>query len=314
MIGLLKNELIKTFSRRLSKILLFFVLFFSVGTAIIGKTQDTGNHNWQVTEQKVLSENKNRSQLSSLSPQLKVDAENKVKIAQYRLKNHQAPRKTNPWSALLRVSGLIEMVIILTIIIAAEIVSREFNDGTIKLLLIRPHQRSKILLSKYLTIVVFVIAIMGLVLISQLLSNGILYGFSNLFSTINSTDLFINNSGKVVSLSNISQIGKMYGLSFFAIMNYGTIAFAISTLLRNSAMSVGSSLLLMILGNSMVEATSKIAWLKYLPFANSDFSLYIYHLVPRPEMTIGFAIVILLIYIIAFNAISFCSFNRRDII
>ncbi|MFS1245099.1 ABC transporter permease [Enterococcus lactis] len=314
MISLLKNELVKIFSRRLSKILFLLLLLFSIGTAIVGKMQHTENANWKAAEEKVITENENRIQLSSLSPQLKADAQNKVKMAKYRLKNQQAPAKINPWSAILKVSGLIEMVIILIIIVAAEMVSREFNDGTIKLLLIRPHRRSKILLSKYLTLAIFSGVALLLVLVSQFFINGFLYGFSHLFTTFHSTDLFISSQGQVVRLSNISQLVKLYGLSFFSIMNYGTIAFAISTLLRNSALAVGSSLFLMIMGNSMIEATSKIAWLKYLPFANSDFSLYIYHLAPRPEMTIGFSLMVLIAYMILFNVISFYSFNKRDII
>ncbi len=65
-------------------------------------------------------------------------------------------------------------------------------------------------------------------------------------------------------------------------------------------MAVGSSLLIMILGNSMIEATAKIERLKFLPFANSDVSLYIFHLPARPEMTLGFSISVLLVYIFGF--------------
>lgn len=314
MIALLKNELVKIFSRRLSKILFILLLVFSIGAAIVGKMQNTESSDWQAAEEKVIFENENRIQIANLSPQLKADAQNKVKIAKYRLKHQQAPIKANPWSAILKVSGLIEMVIILTIIVAAEMVSREFTDGTIKLLLIRPYRRSKILFSKYLTLAIFSGSALLLVLISQLLINGFLYGFSTLFSDFHSTDLFIDASDQIVQLSNVSQLLKLYGLSFFSILNYGTIAFAISTLLKNSALAVGSSLFFMMLGNSIIEATSKIVWLKYLPFANSDFSLYIYHLAPRPEMTIGFSLLVLVAYMVLFNVVSFYFFNKRDII
>jgi ABC-2 type transport system permease protein len=105
----------------------------------------------------------------------------------------------------------------------------------------------------------------------------------------------------------------MYGLSIFPVMGYVTLAFAVSTVLRSSALAVGSSLLIMIIGNSMIEATAKIEALKYLPFANGDISLYIFHLPARPEMTLGFSISVLVAYIFGLTLISWAVFKRRDV-
>jgi ABC-2 type transport system permease protein len=96
-------------------------------------------------------------------------------------------------------------------------------------------------------------------------------------------------------------------------MGYVTLAFAVSTILRNSALALGSSLFLMIVGNSMIEATAKVEWLKYLPFANSDISLYIFHLPARPEMTLLFSITVLLVYIFALTLLSWIVFKKRDV-
>lgn len=314
MIQLVKNETAKIFSRKLAKVLFALLVVFSIATAVTSKLQDNQITDWRTKESRIISENENRIRLSNLDPQLKTEAQNKVKIARYRLKNNISPAKSNPWSATLKASGLIEMVIITVIIMAAEMISREFTDGTIKLLLIRPHRRTKVLFSKYMALIIFSTLSLFVVLSSQLIFNSFLYGLPSLTSEFTSTDLFINTNGKIESLLNASQLLKLYGLSFFSIMSYGTIAFTISTVLRNSTLAVGSSLFLMMVGNSMIEATSKIAWLKYLPFANSDFSLYIYHLAPRSEMTVLFSITVLLVYILLLNGISFYVFNKRDII
>jgi ABC-2 type transport system permease protein len=105
----------------------------------------------------------------------------------------------------------------------------------------------------------------------------------------------------------------MYGLSIFPVMGYVTLAFAVSTVLRNSVLALGISLFIMIVGNSMIEATAKIEWFKYLPFANSDISLYIYHLPARPEMTLNFSIAVLLVYIAALTLLSWFVFKNRDV-
>lgn len=215
----------------------------------------------------------------------------------------------NPWLALLKLTELVEMVEIVAIIIAADMVAREYTDGTMKFLLIRPHSRTAVLSSKYMAVSLFVLMTLILTVTCAYVTNILCCGVGD----IHTTDLFLNQEGQVIRLNVFTQVIKIYGLSIFPIMSYITIAFAISTILRNSALAVGSSLLIMILGNLMIEATAKIEWLKFLPFANSDVSLYIFHLPVRPEMTLGFSISVLLVYIFGFLFISWIVFKKRDV-
>lgn len=201
------------------------------------------------------------------------------------------------------------MVIIFAIVIAADVVSSEYTNGTIKLLLIRPHSRTKILFSKYIAVILFSLFLLLILFITGYNVNAFFYGTGDL----NRTDLFLNPEGQVTEMNVFIQVMKMYGFSFFPILSYTTLAFTLSTILCNSALAVGVSLFMMIVGNSMIEATTKIAWLKYLPFANSDISLYIFHLPPRPEMTLGFSLSVLLVYIVIFFGVSWVIFIWRDV-
>ena len=140
-------------------------------------------------------------------------------------------------------------------------------------------------------------------------ANALFYGTGD----IHARDLFLDPQGQIVQRNVMMQAIKMYGLSIVPIMGYVTLAFAVSTVLHNSALAVGISLFIMIVGNSMIEATAKMEWLKYLPFANSDISLYIFHLPARPEMTLGFSISILLVYIFALSLISWVVFKKCDV-
>lgn len=307
--GLIRNELMKIFSRRLTIILLLVMCIYAIGTSIFtGMTYHPAD-NWRTEAEQTVQRNKDRLNLVELSPQLKADAENKLAISQYRLDNNIPTPNMNALSALQKSSGLIETIILITLIIAAEMVSREYTDGTMKLLLIRPHSRMAILLSKYLAIVLFCIFSLLLTLISAGVTDVLMYGLGD----IHATDLFINQQGQIAQLSVLAETMKFYLTSILPIMSYATIAFAISTILRNSALAVGCSLFLMVCGNMMIEATSKFAFLKYLPFSNSDMSLYIYHLQPRPEMTMGFSLAILLIYMVVLFAISMMVFKKRDV-
>ena len=66
------------------------------------------------------------------------------------------------------------------IMVAATIVSEEFNKGTIKLLLVKPYSRTKILLAKFLTTVIMTVFIISITILMQILIGGILFGFDSL--------------------------------------------------------------------------------------------------------------------------------------
>lgn len=309
MSGLIANESMKIYSRKLTWILLLLLVAITIGASIIGKMNTKPSENWRSETTQLVQQYEERLKITELSPELRADAENKLKIAQYRLENDIPTPPSNPWSALLTFSGLVEMVMIFAIVIAADMVAGEYTAGTMKLLLIRPHSRTKILFSKYIAVSLFALVMLALLVICGYATNALFYGLSS----IHTTDLFLNQQGQIIQQNVIMQVIKMYGLSIIPVMGYVTLAFAVSTVLRNSALAVGISLFIMITGNSMIEATAKIEWLKYLPFANSDISLYIFHLPARPEMTLGFSISVLLVYIFGLALTSWAVFKKRDV-
>lgn len=307
--GLIVNEVMKIFNRKLTWVLLFLLITITMGAFIMNKMNDNPSTDWKSETTQLVHQYEEQLKIKELTPQQHADAENKLTIAQYRLENNIPPVENNPWSVMLKFSGLIEMVIIFSIVIAADMVAGEYSSGTMKLLLIRPHSRSKILLSKYIAVTLFACFMLLLLVVFG-------YGINALFYGMGSThvkDLFLNHQGEIVQLNVLMQAIKMYGLSIFPIISYATLAFTVSTILRNSALAVGISLFIMIVGSSMMEATAKISWLKYLPFANSDISLYIFHTPARPEMTLGFSISVLLFYIFTLLLISWVVFRKRDV-
>ena len=311
MSGLVANESMKIYSRKLTWVLLLLLVAITIGASIMGKinSTNTNTEDWRAETTRLVRQYEERLKITELSPVLRADAENKLKIAKYRLDNNIPAPLSNPWSALLTFSGLVEMVMIFAIVIAADMVAGEYTAGTMKLLLIRPHSRTKILFSKYIAVSLFAFVMLALLVVCGYATNALFYGAGD----IHTTDLFLNRQGQIVQQNVLMQVIKIYGLSIFPVMGYVTLAFAVSTILRNSALAVGISLFIMIAGNSMIEATAKMEGLKYLPFANSDISLYIFHLPARPEMTLGFSVSVLLVYIFALTFISWAVFKKRDV-
>ncbi len=77
-------------------------------------------------------------------------------------------------------AGLTMLVSLFTIIVAASIVSSEFKWGTIKLLLIRPISRGKILWTKYVNVLIFSISMLIFSFLINLIIGAILFGINGL--------------------------------------------------------------------------------------------------------------------------------------
>ncbi|MDN6386038.1 MAG: ABC transporter permease, partial [Alkalibacterium sp.] len=168
MTQLIINEWQKVFSRKSNIIIMVFIVgisaFFSFIPLLFNNEQaietNTYGENWQseVSQQvQTLQEEAEtiRSQEGELSFSDSIIAstnEGEVQRLSYHLdKDIEPPATNNFFDNLVGASSLNALIGIFVTIIASAMVSKEFNMGTIKLLLIRTQSRSKILTSKYVT-------------------------------------------------------------------------------------------------------------------------------------------------------------------
>ena len=211
-------------------------------------------------------------------------------------------------------SGYSLFIIILIIIVAGTIVSEEFNKGTIKLLLVRPYSRVKILLSKYITCLIVLICSIIFVALMQTVVGGIVYGFD---SYKNPTVLYnyATNSLNVVSMTGTLAIMAVAILPKLILLM--TLAFTLSTVITNTPVAIAIPLL-----GSMVESIinqlaimyEKANFLKYFVTPNWDFSQYLYGALPQMKgITLGFSVCICLAYFIVMIALSIWNFKKKNI-
>jgi ABC-2 type transport system permease protein len=191
-------------------------------------------------------------------------------------------------------ANLIFLCTIFTVIIAADSVAGEFSSGTIKLLLIRPASRSKILMSKYVATLLFAIALILILFISAFLISGILEGFGHLGD---------GTAGHVLAI---------YGSSGIEMLLIVTLAFMLSTVFRSSSLSIGVALGLLFIGPLLVGLIAKYAWAKYYLFSNT-LSQYVNDSPMIEGLTLQFSIGILLVYFLVFNLLSWVIFVKRDV-
>src|SRR5699024_271444 len=87
----------------------------------------------------------------------KIPVQNEHKVLQYQVDHDVNPYEENNWTFMNSQASNIFIVfaLLFVIIISSDNVSGEFSRGTIKMLMVRPHSRWKILLSKYVAVLLF---------------------------------------------------------------------------------------------------------------------------------------------------------------
>ncbi|MCM3570682.1 ABC transporter permease [Neobacillus mesonae] len=312
---LIMNEWIKIFKRPgtfvMIGLLILSVLATGVLTKMYGNHPKTDHTQWeQQVSQEIKQDQKQISELPPTAVNVKKNLERKAAVNQYRL-DHKIPpvNGTTGWTFINDSSGLISFAGLFTIIIAAGIVASEFGWGTVKLLLIRPIKRYKILFSKYMTVILF-----DLFMLAVLFVSAAVLGFA-LFGTGDGNNVHLAYSnGTVVEQNMLLYLIKTYLLTSIDVIMITTMAFMISAVFRNSSLAVGLSIFLLLMGGTVTSLiASRYDWAKYILFANTDLTQY-FDGVPLVEgMTAGFSIVMLLIYFFVFQLLAFGIFTKRDV-
>lgn len=204
-------------------------------------------------------------------------------------------------------------VTLFTVIVGSGNVAAEFSDGTIKQLLIRPYQRWKILLSKYIAITLYSAILLVLLLFFGFIFGLLFYGVSD-FSA----------ESKIVSSMNgnpTGGIGKLFFYHFLlfipSLLIVTSFAFMLSTLFRSQAVAVGLGVFILFSSSTAGQVISlfmnKYHWMKFLIFPHLDLTKYAVSPVIMKGITLPFSLSILLIYYVIFMALTFIFFQKRDI-
>lgn len=209
---------------------------------------------------------------------------------------------TADMSALDMMSNLLSfhyLVNIFSIVIMAEIVASEFTWGTIKLLLIRPSSRYKILASKLVAALLFMI------------------GFSIVFllvAALISFALFTSTSGVDTGLI-FDRTLESFSYSFISLFVVLTFAFMLSAVFRSSGIAIGLSMFLYMTSSiwTLLFNPVKYAWAKYLLFVNLNLDQYVGGGSRFEDMSLSFSISVLAVHAILFLGISFWVFKKRDV-
>ena len=207
----------------------------------------------------------------------------------------------------------IAIIVMIVVIVAGVSISEEFNKGTVKLLLVRPYSRTKILISKLIAVFITMLITTATILLLQFIIGGIVYGFGTYMMNVVQFD-FTTNS--IVTLNIFAYLGLIFICKLPIFILIGTLAFALSTLFLNSPLAVALPIL-GYMGSDMINMIAisyKWDWVKYFVTPNWDLSQYLFAGTPMfSGISIEFSITICAIYFVIMLVASIVSFKKRNI-
>ena len=321
---LVENEVLKLLRRRRFR-LVWLILVVFIGIIVYAQSQGRekmrAGKPWRVETQEQIA----RMQGWLRSGRIMLDtSERWVRFEIERLQYH-LDRDINPdaISGPLFARGFANassylLLPLLAIVFAADIVSSEFSQGTIKLLLTRPVGRLRVLASK-------LAALLLAITLTVLFGGAVAYGIGGLafqyagwgaplLTGFRATEGVFDPS-TIRSIPLWQDTILVFGLAWFAALAVGAIAFLCSVLLRSTAAAMGTMVAALIAGTILPRVASSWEAQKYLFVTNLPLpDYYSGSPPPIPGMTVPFSVLMLALWGTAALALAFAVFARRDVL
>lgn len=202
------------------------------------------------------------------------------------------------WDYIQVSSYLLIVIQLMCIIVAGDIVSSEFEKGTIKFLFTRPVKRVKILASKYITVIYIIILLVTLQLLMSCILGIVFY-----------SETLLTLDQKVL----IGLGGYLFNLIEIVVMS--TIAFSFSAITRSSVFAIAVPIFMLFTSNAIITLLDHYHYQsgKYLLFANTNLMPYFFGQPLFEGMSLTFSIINIVLHMIVFFFFSFLSFTKRDV-
>lgn len=250
--------------------------------------------------------------------------EDNIKLALYQLDNDKLDNTANQmalfetdepeqitfWTVFLTSTSLVTVVALLAIVIAGGIVSSEFSQGTVKFLLINPVKRWKILMSKYFTVITVGYIMLCILFVVMIPITGLMLGFDGF-----STPYIYVSGGEVKEMPTLLYAAEQYLMKSVEMVVMSTLAFAISSLVRSTALAIGVSVFTMCIGSMVTQLLGQFGqdWARFLVFANTDLasiskggSIFAQH-------SLTFAVGVLIAHMVVFLLTAWDGFTKRSV-
>lgn len=313
MIGLIQNEMIKIFEKRASWIYIsILIVAMVIGGVIYQRINGEADENWR---ENLEAQNAQYIQEIEQIPEDQDPTwlENQIKQNERFLEKNINPTAKTNWHFMNDVViGVTTLVTLFSVIVASAVVAAEFSDGTIKQLLIRPHKRWKILLSKYVAVLLYSIILMAALFVSGFIVGILFFGLGDFQTPFFEYTL----DGQKEAILGTQFLLKA-GYFLPSLLMITTISFMLSTLFKSQAVAVGVGIFVLFvsttLGGLIIMLAEEYTWAKFLIFPHLDLTVFAYQDKILQNITLTGSLLILTAYYIVFMIATFVYFQKRDV-
>ncbi len=324
--NLVYNEVEKTYRKKRFMVIILILMvlvplfIFAQYKQSQAQLKKLGTDDWKVVLQQKISDSQNRLTSASMPEEWQKYRKLQLQQQQYYLDHDINPAVEGAPTFVREFisQGIAMFIPLLVMIIAIDLISGEKADGTIKMLLTRPIRRWKILLGKYISLLLSISIIMALVLLISFLLSGAFFGFKGMEQPIMTGFTIENDTLVTASVHTIPQwkyILLASGLAWFVSVVIGTISFMVSVLIRNTPAGMGVMFASLIAGTILQELATNWEGVKYIYSVNLGLTNYLMGSVPSLQgLSMGFSLAILSAWGIASLVIAFVAFTREDML
>ncbi|WP_059173175.1 ABC transporter permease [Bacillus sp. FJAT-27445] len=310
---LIKNEIGKIFGKKSSWIYMIIILIAVVLGGILQKNfTEEPSENWR--EETQVRVNQLEKDLKTAPEEEKEWMIADLQQQQKYLDENINPNEMSNWHFMNQtVYGVTTLVTLFAVIVSSAIVSSEFSDGTIKQLLIRPHQRWAILLSKYLSAIIYSLMLVVVLIVSGYIAGSLIFGNGGFNAEF--FEYSLEGGRKLAEIGPQFFLKVLYYLPSLLILI--TISFMLSTLFKSQALAVGIGIFVLFLsstlGGLIVMLAEKYTWAKFLIFPHMDLTVYALQDKILEDVTLPISLLTLSVYYVIFMLLTFTIFQKRDV-
>lgn len=310
MISLIQNENMKVYKRTRTWVMIGIAIVYIILQVFNIKTavEDTTRVNWQL---QLEQENRQLSKVAKQSDVLPIEikqSKRQILLNQYHL-DHNIPPSTNGWKFTIdQLRNIVFAATLLSIIIAGEIMAGEYASGTIKLLLTRSASRTQIYIAKYVASLLFALLLATVCVGGAMIFGGMFFGFEGLTSPY----LYVQDQ-TVMEIPALQALWSGYVLQIPFLLVVITLAYMISTAFRSMTFSIVISMLVAVAGFVISIAMDGWEWTRYFIFSQTDLTAYVYGNPSLEDMSIVWALGLLVLHMAVMHVVSYFSFVSRDV-
>lgn len=265
------------------------------------------------------------------------EIDNQIKTNNYLIDNNIKPKSDYDFNAYSCINDIIDILGAIFIavgvaIFSSDIVSGEFIPPTMKVLLIQPVSRGKVLFSKYITtLIASLVLIIGVEMLAFLIIGGI-FGFgSNAYPNIIGLKYQFDKTNMINGSYNLKLVagsgiiisqGKFLLYSILLQALFITVVFSftflLSVIFKSSMVSVGLNVVIVIFISifQSFPVINKITSYLFFTYGSTSNVLKgdLMRQMNNPNITINFAIAVMAIWTVVCYMLSHIIFKKRDIL